>query len=191
MEEKKEINEKLPQFDKEGKTVEEVMAEYKPLVAKIAHKYFLYGGEIDDLMQEGMIGLYKAINGYDDKKQASFKTFANLCITRQIQSAIRTANSKKNVMFLDILDNSDKNFDVASNKENPEKNLIESQNYELILNEINKNLSNKELQILNEYLEGYSYEQIAKKLNVERKSVDNALVRIRAKLLKYLKEIND
>lgn len=191
MEEKKEINEKLTQFDIKGKTVEEVMAEYKPLVAKIAHKYFLYGGEIDDLMQEGMIGLYKAIIGYDDKKQASFKTFANLCITRQIQSAIRTANSKKNVMFLDILDNSDKNFDVASNKENPEKNLIENQNYELILNEINKNLSNKELQILNEYLEGYSYEQIAKKLNLERKSVDNALVRIRAKLLKYLKEIND
>ncbi|MBO7508595.1 MAG: helix-turn-helix domain-containing protein [Clostridia bacterium] len=85
------------------------------------------------------------------------------------------------------MDNSDKNFDVATNKENPETRLIENQSYEKFWDEINDKLSEKELQILNEYLEGYSYEQIAQKLQIDRKSVDNALVRIRAKLSHLLK----
>lgn len=166
--------------------VEEIMISYKPLVTKIARRYFIYGGELDDLIQEGMIGLYKAINSFDETKQASFKTFANLCITRQIQSAIRNANSKKNTMFNEILDNSDGNFDVVSNKENPEENFILNQNYENILQNIKSLLSKRELEILNVYLEGFSYEQIAEKLGVEKKSVDNALVRIRTKLSHYL-----
>ena len=184
----KKQNDKLSQYDIKNKTIEQIMMDYKPLVSQIARRYFLYCGEIDDLMQEGMIGLYKAIRDYDPNKQTSFKTFANLCITRQIHSAIRTANSKKNIMFLDILDNSENNFDVATNVENPENKLIENQSYEKFWSEINSKLSAKELQILNEYLEGYSYEQIAQKLQIERKSVDNALVRIRAKLAYLLKE---
>jgi len=184
----KEQNDKLYQQDKQNENVEQIMAEYKPLVSKIARRYFLYGGELDDLMQEGMIGLYKAIKDFDDKKEASFKTFANLCITRQIQTAIRNANSKKNIMFLEILDNSDKNFDIATNRENPESKLIENQSYQNFVAEINQKLSKKELDILNAYLEGYSYDQIAKKLDIERKSVNNALVRIRTKLSHFLQK---
>lgn len=172
--------------EKNEKDVEELMISYKPLVTKIARRYFIYSGDIDDLIQEGMIGLYKAIKNFDESKQASFKTFATVCITRQIQSAIRNANSKKNSLFNEILDNSDGNFDVVSNKENPEINFISNQNYESILEGIKNLLSKKEMDILNEYLEGQSYDQIAKKFDIEKKSVDNALVRIRTKLSRYL-----
>ena len=164
------------------KNVEEIMANYKPLVSKIARRYFLYGGELDDLMQEGMIGLYKAIKNFDLEKQASFKTFATLCITRQIQSAIRKANSKKNTTEIQMFEYLDSDFDIASNKENPEINLIDSQNYTNFLEKIKEDLSDKEWEILTIYLDGFSYEQIAEKLNITKKSVDNALVRIRSKL---------
>lgn len=179
-------NENMYQNDIENKNIEELMVSYKPLVSRIARRYFLYGGELDDLIQEGMIGLYKAIKSYDETKQASFKTFSTLCITRQIQSAIRSANSKKNIVLSEIIDKNLSDFDVATNKENPEINFIQNQNYENFVGEIKNKLSKKEMEIFDCYLEGSSYEQIAQKLNIERKSVDNALVRIRTKILQIL-----
>ncbi|MBQ8430683.1 MAG: sigma-70 family RNA polymerase sigma factor [Clostridia bacterium] len=80
--------------------VDEIFARYKPLVSKVARQFFLVGGDLDDLVQEGMIGLYKAIIGYEESKKASFKTFASLCILRNIQTAIKKANSHKNMYFL-------------------------------------------------------------------------------------------
>ena len=172
----------------EEKNAEEIMIKYKPLVTKIARRYFVYGGDIDDLIQEGMIGLYKAIKSYDESKQASFKTFAGICITRQIQSVIRSANSKKNIVFLEIMDNSESNFDIATNKENPEENYITNQSYQNFWKDIKNILSKKELEILIVFLEGYSYDQIAEKLVIQKKSVDNALVRIRTKLSHILND---
>ena len=184
MQEKTKDNMYQNNFD--NRNIEELMASYKPLVSRIARRYFLYGGELDDLMQEGMIGLYKAIKGYDSTKQASFKTFATLCITRQIQSAIRAANSKKNIVLGEIIDKNLADFDVATNKENPETNFIQNQNYEKFVDEIKNKLSKKEMEIFDCYLEGFSYEQIARKLDIERKSVDNALVRIRTKITQII-----
>ena len=182
-------NENLKDYNENKKQkVEEIMATYKPLVCKIARQYFLYGGEMDDLVQEGMIGLYKAITSYDENKQVGFKNFAALCITRQIQSAVRNANSKKNVLFLQIIENSNNNFDVASNKENPEAKYIETQSYIKILQDIKNSLSEKEFLIFMEYLEGYTYDKIAQKLCISKKSVDNALVRIRQKLSNLLEK---
>ena len=170
--------------------VEDLLVEYKPLVSKIARQYFLVGGEIDDLVQEGMIGLYKAIKTYDSTKDATFKTFANLCITRQMQSAVRKANAEKNKIFLELIEtDAFENFDIASDVENPEKTAISKENYKHIKNEIHSRLSGFEKVVLKLYLEGLSYEQIAIKHNVSKKSVDNALSRIRSKLSYLLDDI--
>lgn len=171
--------------------IEELLSLYKPLVSKIARQYFLIGGDIDDLMQEGMIGLYKAINSYDLTKQASFKTFANLCITRQIQSAIKKANANKNKVFLELVDfYNDEHLYLATNKENPELNYISKQNYNALQDYISKTLSSLEKTVLNYYLAGANYQLIADKLEINKKSVDNALNRIRTKLTSYLDDKN-
>lgn len=170
-------------------SAEEMMTAYKPLVCKIARRYYLEGGELDDLIQEGMIGLYKAIKNFDSGKDASFKTFATLCIKRQIQTAVRSANSQKNSAFLQALDDNDKMLgDIPSNRENPEQKIIAEQSYIQTQQSIQTALSKKEYTILNVFLQGYSYEQIAGFLNISKKSVDNALVRIRAKLSHLLSD---
>ena len=169
--------------------VEEILRLYKPLVCKIARGYFLEGGEIDDLVQEGMIGLYKATKSFDKTKDASFKTFATLCITRQIQSAVRSANSKKNTFFLQLLDDSQpKLYDKPTNKENPESKIIAEQSYQQMQTDIQNLLSKKEYTILKVFLQGYSYEQIANLLGTTKKSVDNALARVRSKLSHLLSD---
>lgn len=167
------------------KHVDQILTEYKPLVASIARRYFLIGGELDDLVQEGMIGLFKAVESFDKTKDASFKTFATLCVTRQIQSAIRKATSEKNQVFLELFDEK-MEIDQPSNKENPETNFISQQKYNYINKEIAQKLSKLEQTVLREYLLGLSYDEIAKKLNLQKKSVDNALGRIRTKLFHLL-----
>jgi len=171
--------------------VEKLLTQYKPLVTKIARRYFLVSGDIDDLVQEGMIGLYKAINTFNDSKDASFKTFATLCITRQLQSLIRKENTQKNLMLWDLIDNEIfQNLDVASDIENPEALAISNQNMEYIDNQIKLLLSKFEIQILKKYLKGESYNQIALETKVSKKSVDNALARVRIKLSHLLNDIN-
>ena len=170
---------------------ETLLQNYKVLVSKIARSYYIVGGEMDDLVQEGMIGLYKAINSYDAQKQASFKTFATLCIKRQIQTAIKKAMSNKSKMFHSLIDNETISFlNIGSNKENPEKNYISQENYNIITDEIKNTLSKLEKKVLLQYLEGYTYDQIAENLNMNKKSVDNALNRIRNKLSHFLSDIN-
>lgn len=166
--------------------VEKLLTECKPLVSSISRRYFLIGGEIDDLVQEGMIGLYKAIESFDPNKEATFKTFATLCINRQIQTAIRKATSEKNQVFLELFDDTTNIYDEPSNKENPETNVISAEKMKYINSEIKSKLSKMEIVVLQEYLKGLCYDEIAKKLNIQKKSVDNALNRIRKKLAHLL-----
>lgn len=168
-------------------SMETLLSNYKPLVSKIARQYFVVGGEYDDLVQEGMIGLYKAIKNYDEKKDASFKTFATLCINRQMLSAIRKTKTIKNKMFLELLDDElISTIDTISDVENPEELAISKQKGEYINKEIKDNLSKFELKVLLKYCSGLSYDSIASECNVDKKSVDNALSRIRSKLLHLL-----
>jgi len=170
---------------------EKLLADYKLLVCKISRSYFIVGGDIDDLIQEGMIGLYKAINTYDENKNTSFKTFAILCIKRQIQTAIKKSNTNKSKMFHKLFGKDEINFfDVPSNKENPEENFISRENCNTINDAIKTTLSKMEQNVLSEYLQWYSYDQIANNLGMNKKSVDNALGRIRSKLSHFLSDIN-
>ena len=174
------------------KAVETLLNLYKPFVSKIARRYYFVGGDIDDLMQEGMIGLYSAIQTFDPSKDASFKTFASICITRKLQSVVRHANTNKNKVFLELFDmDAFESFDIATDRENPEKTAISKENYAYINQQIQNKLSNFEKKILKLYLEGLSYDQIAFECNVSKKSVDNALSRLRSKLFYLLDDIKN
>lgn len=171
-----------------------LMQKYKKLANKIARSYFLVGAEFDDLIQEAMIGLYKAIISFKQDSKASFQTFAYRCITRNVQSAVKIANRQKFQILNSSLsldekvgsgfssdETSDINLYVLSTK-SPDEKLIENENYSEIKEKIKDTLSNFELKVLMHYLSGESYTQIAQNLGVENKSIDNALSRIRNKL---------
>lgn len=171
-----------------------LMQKYKKLANKIARSYFLVGAEFDDLIQEAMIGLYKAIISFKQDSKASFQTFAYRCITRNVQSAVKIANRQKFQILNSSLsldekvgsgfssdEISDINLYVLSTK-SPDEKLIENENYSEIKEKIKDTLSNFELKVLMHYLSGESYTQIAQNLGVENKSIDNALSRIRNKL---------
>ncbi len=171
--------------------VETLLNSYKPLVSKIARQYFLVGGEIDDLVQEGMIGLYKAIQTYDESKNASFKTFASLCIKRRMQTAVKKQFTIKSSVFNELFDDEMLDYmEPPSEKENPEEKAISKEKYEYMNKEIKTKLSDFEYEVLKKYLGGLSYVDIAKEYNVSKKSVDNALFRIRGKLTHLLDDTN-
>lgn len=162
-----------------------LMNNYKKLVNKIARKYFIIGADLNDVIQEGMIGLFNAYSKFDENKNTQFKTFATICINRQIISAIKKAykHSKS-----DLID--DVNINELYSNENiisPEDDFIENESFKALTKEINKKLSSLEKEILNEFLLNSSYEEISEKLNISKKSVDNALSRIRNKL-NYLRK---
>ncbi len=181
------------------KAENEILERYKGLVVKIARSYFILGGEMEDIVQEGMIGLYKAIKGYDKKKNASFKTFATMCIKHQIQSAIKVANAKKNsplsnsVSLQSFSENSDDEdflpvsliFQIS-----PDEKVINKENYQNLLENIKKMLSDKEFQVLKYYLKGYTYKEISNILETSEKSIDNSLSRIKSKLKKLIENNN-
>ncbi len=166
---------------------EELLAKYRPLVSKASRGYFLIGGDVEDLIQEGMIGLYKAIRSYSPSKNTSFQTFASLCIRHQIQSAVRNASTQKNALLssaVPILDEEDDVhgiFSIAGGLA-PDEQLIYKQTSEQIMQELKKSLSPKEYIVLKLYLSGLSYDQIASKIGGTKKSVDNSLSRIKKKL---------
>ncbi len=168
---------------------------YKVLASKIARSYFLVGAEYEDLLQEAMIGLYKAYISYDKNSKASFSTFARTCITRNVQTAVKTANRKKNQILNSSIsltnqgglqkqgdEDEDITLIIPSNSLTPDEKLIESETLQSIKEKIKQCLSKFELDVLVLYLQGYSYTQIAQKLNLTNKSIDNALSRIRHKL---------
>lgn len=169
---------------------------YKDLVTKISRGYFIVGGDIEDLIQEGMIGLYKAIKGFKQGKDTSFKTFAVVCIKHQIHGAIKKSLAKKNLPLSTAL--SFQTFDKDKETEDylplelvldvtPAEYAIDKEDFFALKQNIKESLSNFEIKVLKLYLQGFSYLEIANKLEISKKSIDNALLRIRAKLRDKLK----
>ena len=176
-----------------------LLDKYKELVNIKVGKYFLIGAEREDIIQEGMIGLYKAIKSFDKQKQNTFKTFANMCIERQLITAIKTSNRQKHMPLNSYLslntaayDNDDENsvelMDTFNNDttEDPLETIMKKEYYEQIQNNIEKSLSKFEKQVLDRFIKGESYNIIAKRLNSPVKSVDNAIQRIRKKAIKNM-----
>ncbi|HEY9574092.1 MAG TPA: sigma-70 family RNA polymerase sigma factor [Lachnospiraceae bacterium] len=170
--------------ERSGEIVEFLLEKYKPLVKKKARTLFLIGGEREDLIQEGMIGLFRAIEDYRREKKASFYTFASLCIDRQMYGAIEKQNRRKHSPLNEYVSMSEieGGEEFAKQRLNPEKLLIDQENLDKLFMDIQKLLSSFELRVLDLYLEGNDYRQIAKHLKKSEKSIDNALQRIKGKL---------
>jgi RNA polymerase sporulation-specific sigma factor len=184
--------------------IDYLMEKYKYLVRSKAKALFLIGGDKDDLIQEGMIGLYKAIRDYQAGKDNSFFNFADLCVSRQIYSAIKASNRKKNIPLNTYIslyapaygDNSDMEekenlVDIIyqKNVSNPEELVIDKENTSMIEYELVRRLSDLEKQVLGLYMQDLKYIQIAEVLGKEPKTIDNALTRIKTKLNQVLKVI--
>lgn len=183
-----------------------LLEKYKYLVRNKAKALFLIGGDRDDLIQEGMIGLYKAIRDYQEDRQSPFFGFADLCISRQIYTAIKASNRKKNIplnTYVSIYtplsggngDSYEKEtlIDIIYKKDglNPEELVIDKENTSMIEYELVRRLSNLEKQVLSLYMQDLKYVQIAEYLGTEPKTVDNALTRIKTKLNQVLKDIEN
>lgn len=181
----------------ENSGVDYLLEKYKHLVRKKARALYLIGGDSDDLIQEGMIGLYKAIRDFQVEKESSFSRFANLCIERQLYNAIKGANRLKNsplntYVSLDVPVGGDDRFEESRQTlgetlergiSNPEDILIDRERVGKIENYMKNHLSQFEQNVVNLYIEGLNYQQIAERLEKPPKSIDNALQRIKKKLL--------
>lgn len=168
-----------------------ILDKYKPLVRKKANAMYLIGGDTDDLIQEGMIGLFKAIRDYDAAKEASFFHFAELCIARQIYSAVEASNRKKHVplntyvSFYSQTGEEGKSLAetlTANDRDNPEQMIIAQENLRMFWEKLKERLSPMEREVLDEYLSGLNYQQIAEKMGKSPKAIDNALQRIKGKI---------
>ena len=165
--------------------MEQLCAEYKDTVRMLARPYFLIGADRDDLIQEGMIGLYKAIRDYREDHNSSFASFAELCITRQILSAINASRRQKHQplnSFVSLSEPVSEQELRLVDEETPEEIMISRENVIGMHERIKERLSKFEYQVLELYLKGYDYTQIAEKLGKQPKAIDNALQRIRSKV---------
>lgn len=179
--------------------VEYLINKYERIVRKKANTYFLIGSDRDDVVQEGLIGLYKAICDYDENKRSSFKSFAELCITRQIITSIKSATRLKHTplnsyvslykpinedeserMLLDTI--------VCGKSIDPQELLLNREKHKDLQMKLLKTLTKLEWDVLNLYTQGCSYEEIAKQLNRQEKSIDNALQRVKRKVEQLLDE---
>ena len=181
--------------------LEYLIKKYKNFVRAKARSYFLIGADKEDIIQEGMIGLYKAIRDYRKDKLTSFRAFAELCITRQIITAIKTATRQKHIPLNSYIslnkpiydEDSDRTLlDVLSGVKitDPEELIISREELNNIENKIGEILSDLEWEVLMSYLQGKSYQEIAVDLDRHVKSIDNALQRVKRKLERYL-EVRD
>ncbi|MGF7058344.1 RNA polymerase sporulation sigma factor SigH [Brassicibacter mesophilus] len=181
--------------------LEYLIKKYKNFVRAKARSYFLIGADKEDIIQEGMIGLYKAIRDYKEDKLTSFRAFAELCITRQIITAIKTATRQKHIPLNSYVslnkpiydEESDRTLlDVLSGAKitDPEELIISREELKSIENKIGEILSDLEWEVLMSYLQGKSYQEIAVDLDRHVKSIDNALQRVKRKLERYL-EVKD
>ncbi|MBR1914801.1 MAG: sigma-70 family RNA polymerase sigma factor [Lachnospiraceae bacterium] len=179
---------------------EELFDRYKDVVRSIASTMFLIGGETEDLIQEGMIGLFKAVQEYDPGRDASFGTFARLCITRQIYSAVKASGRKKHLplnSYISLYEQTGSEDEggrqlemmdalMASDRMNPEQVVLSKEKSEELEQAIDKELSTFEKNVLELFVTGMSYSDIADVLGKNEKSTDNAIQRIRGKLRKYI-----
>ena len=178
---------------------EYLLNKYKNFVRAKARSYFLIGADHEDIVQEGMIGLYKAIRDFKPEKLSSFRAFAELCITRQIITAIKTATRQKHIPLNSYVSLNMPLYDEESDRtlldvimegriSDPEELIINRENLGNIHNKISEVLSGLEQEVLQAYLDGKSYQEIADALGRHVKSIDNALQRVKRKLEKYLEE---
>lgn len=182
-----ELIEKLRQG--EDDITDYILEKYKPLVRKKTNAMYLIGGETEDLIQEGMIGLFKAIRDYKPDKDASFYHFAELCISRQLYSALEASNRKKHQPLNSYISLSEQEHpdavaaELLVDKESgPEQTVIEQEVWEEYKKRLAQKLSRMENQVLQYYLDGNHYIQIAEMMGKSPKSIDNALQRIRQKI---------
>lgn len=181
---------------RENAAMEYLLEKYKPLVRQKTRKLFLIDGDKDDLIQEGMIGLFKAVRDYQVGKDAAFRTFADLCISRQLYSAIKKSNRLKNQplnSYVSIYSDEFSDADElagdrtvissgSDNIANPEAIMIDRENAIDIQNKMFDKLSKMEREVLKRYLEGMTYQEIAADMEKSPKSIDNALQRIKGKI---------
>lgn len=176
-----------------------LLNKYKNFVRAKARSYFLVGADREDIIQEGMIGLYKAIRDFDPERLSSFHAFAELCVTRQIITAIKTATRQKHIplnsyvsLNKPVYEEDDQRTlqDVVaySREQDPEELLIGLESRRNIQAKIDDSLSSLEREVLNSYLQDKSYQQIAEEMQRHVKCIDNALQRVKKKLEKYLEE---
>lgn len=164
---------------------------YFKLIRSITSKYKISGLEFEDLTQEGLLGLLSAVKTYNAQKGATFKTYAGLCINRRIITLLERSGNNKSKALNDYISLYDKDIDDIMPEEgvNPEENFIGKESLQSLKKTISECLSEKEKQVLDLYLAGESYANIADKLKMPQKSVDNALQRIRRKLRKHISNI--
>ena len=175
-----------------------LIEKYKDLVRRKTKSMYILGADHDDLLQEGMIGLFKAIRDYDAGRDASFYTFAELCITRQVYTAVQASNRKKHSFlntYVSLYEGKDAKDDepleliqalVSNDTRNPEEMVIDRENLEHLENCIEQELSPFEKQVLELYLTGMSYTEIARVLGKTDKATDNAMQRVKAKIKKFI-----
>lgn len=195
-----EIIDRIREDDKEA--LDFLLNKYKYLVTKQTRTLYLIGGDSDDLIQEGMIGLYKAIRDFKGTQISRFSYFANICIASQLYNAIKASNRLKNLPLNSsisfsaaVYDNGENDMDnvtyndvISSERLNPEKMLLDKENVKSLRYRVLKVLSKFETDVFNLYLDGISYTRIGEILGKEPKSIDNAIQRIKAKVSKLLKE---
>lgn len=190
--------------DGESAITDYIMDKYKNLVRSKAKSMYILGADREDLIQEGMIGLFKAIRDYDTGRDASFFTFADLCVSRQIYTAVQAAGRQKHAplntyisLYASSFENDDAekseeweliNSVVSRSERSPEELFIDKENVELLEKVIERGLSSFEKQVLDLYLTGMTYSQIAKVLGRDDKSTDNALQRIKSKIKKQIEK---
>ena len=175
-----------------------MLEKYKDLVHSKIGKYFIIGAEKEDIIQEGMIGLYKAIKNFDLDKQNTFKTFANICVERQLITAIKSSNRQKHMplnsylsLNMSAYENEEDSTELietfeVDTIEDPLETITKKEYFEEIQNTMHKSLSKFEEKVLDRYIQGESYEVIAKQLEAPVKSIDNAIQRIRKKAIKNI-----
>ena len=183
----------------DGAALEYLLNKYKNFVRTKARSYFLIGADHEDIVQEGMIGLYKSIRDYRRDKLKSFRAFAEMCITRQIITAIKTATRQKHIPLNSYVSLNRPLYDEDSDRTlldlisedaptNPEEMMIDREDFTVIEGRIGEMLSDLEKEVLIYYMEGKSYVEISAATGRHVKCIDNALQRIKRKLLRYLKE---
>lgn len=179
------------------KALEYMIDKYKSFVRAKARTYFLIGADREDIIQEGMIGLYKAIRDFREDKLSSFRAFAELCITRQIITAIKTATRQKHIPLNSYVSLNKPIFDEESERtlmdiigeegvSDPEEMMINREEFAGIEDKMSEILSDLEWEVLSLYLQGRSYQEIAEELKRHVKSIDNALQRVKRKIEKYM-----
>lgn len=191
--------EEVVEFARNGddRAQEYLIKKYKNFVRSKARSYFLIGADKEDIIQEGMIGLFKAIRDFRPEKTSSFRAFAELCITRQIITAIKTATRQKHIPLNSYISLNKPIYDEESDRtlldvitgskiSDPEELIISREEVDNIESKIGEILSDLEWQVLTYYLQGKSYQEIAKDLDRHVKSIDNALQRVKRKLERFL-----